>query len=873
MLTMNRSLWQRTVRRWLNGRRGGVPRAKRPSARLHLECLEDRVVPAQAIINVPAGDTTSLINAINQGDALQGGATINLLVDPTTGKPGTFDLTQVYISSTGGVNGFWFGEEGLPPITNNITINGNGSIIQRDPAAAQNFRILFISGGNAESGTIPAMTPGTLTLNDLTLQNGSIHGGNSGMGGGGLGAGGAIFNMGTLTLNGVTLTNNSATGGSSGAGSTKGGGGMGSAGNAAGDGGGMGGPLVGTAFPNLTPGGTNGGTALGGGGAGFDKAGTNASGSNPGKGGGSTALGWVQGDGGDGGNIFPGNGSLGGFGGNFGYGGHTGYFVVKGSAFGFGAGGGGGVGGGGGANDGPWISGTTFAPADGGAGGFGGGGGYGTQFGNAGGFGGGGGYGLAGIIIGPGGKSSGFGGGQDGGGGAGMGGALFNLMGTVVITNSTISGNSVTGGKGRTSSFVTGTGGDALGGGIYNLNGDMTITYTTVANNTATAPAKTRVDGLGVYTQALGNVFDTTNQLTVTFTMRNSFIADNTGMLGGVASGVDFVNDATDAPFQPLANTAHVQGTQNLVPTAAVHDGNGITILDPLVMINGFGPPTFGPLQFNGGPNIVPTLALPPTVNGTSNPGTGAADLNLPNLPQVDERGLLRPTTAGLVDLGAFQNQYTITTVSATTGPFSPVNGTAVTFTANVSSFGVPVNEGQVTFTINGGNPLTANVNNGVAVVSTTLPPSFAPAGYGLAASYTDTAAVPIYASSTGSTLLVIPGEVTHTTITSIKQQYTLFSQVETITANVTDVTGAPVLSGTVTFTDHGQKVNANISNGVATGVITFSLFSEVPSAHSVTAMFNAIGILGTSSASATAPDSSGAYFFQLLFLFSLFGF
>src|SRR5262249_45037372 len=106
----------------------------------------------------------------------------------------------------------WYGPNGLPAIDNpaGITIEGNGSLIQRSAAAGTPaFRLFYASGG------LPGELPlGSLTLHDLSLEGGLAKGGDGhGGGGGGLGAGGAIFNQGTLILNGVTLWNNQALGG------------------------------------------------------------------------------------------------------------------------------------------------------------------------------------------------------------------------------------------------------------------------------------------------------------------------------------------------------------------------------------------------------------------------------------------------------------------------------------------------------------------------------------------------------------------------------------------------------------------------------------------------------------------------------------
>ncbi|MCW7943532.1 hypothetical protein AAW14_16145 [Streptomyces hygroscopicus] len=86
-------------------------------------------------------------------------------------------------------------DNGLPVITNNVTINGRGDTITR-AATAANFRFFEIDGPN-----------GNLTLNALTLSNGHA---SSGLGNG---RGGAIWLRGggsALTLNNTSLTTNTA---------------------------------------------------------------------------------------------------------------------------------------------------------------------------------------------------------------------------------------------------------------------------------------------------------------------------------------------------------------------------------------------------------------------------------------------------------------------------------------------------------------------------------------------------------------------------------------------------------------------------------------------------------------------------------------
>jgi hypothetical protein len=126
-----------------------------------------------ATINVAAGEVAVSDNGvcslreaiINANDGAQthddceagsaGADTINLAAGST------YTLTDK--DPDGGPDGL----TGLPSITSQITINGNGATIQRDPSYAcpeddgsSDFRIFHVGSG------------GNLTLNDLTVSNG-----------------------------------------------------------------------------------------------------------------------------------------------------------------------------------------------------------------------------------------------------------------------------------------------------------------------------------------------------------------------------------------------------------------------------------------------------------------------------------------------------------------------------------------------------------------------------------------------------------------------------------------------------------------------------------------------------------------------------
>ncbi|HEY5316743.1 MAG TPA: choice-of-anchor Q domain-containing protein [Solirubrobacteraceae bacterium] len=618
------------------------------------------VASAAAVsVTVPCSGANSgaagLDAAIVSADASTAGGTITL----TAGCD--YSFSTAYANAASQDLADWYGPSALPAIAAPITIVGNGATISR-ATGSPNFRLFFVGANPAAASTPSWTTPGAgeLVLENVTLSGGQAQGGDAGGdgGGGGLGAGGAIYNQGVTVLSAVTLSANSAVGGSATAtGSGQGGAGMGASAPTSGaTGGGFGSGFV---APAGAP--TGGGGGLlpdggGGGGAGFAAsgnavlltAGATGGGAHTGTGGesGSAVLGGDGSGGGTNGSDVTGLG--GGSGGAFGEGGLAG--ASNGN-------GGGGVGGGGG------------GAGTGAGGGFGGGGGY---PGGLGGFGGGGGGGDS--------AAGGFGAGSgasaltsDGGGGAGMGGAIFNQQGTLLAENSTVSGNTATGGASGGSGATAGQG---LGGGIFSLGGVVAMINDTVAGNTGDDGGALYVVGYDASAATAGTAVLVNDILSGSATAGSAGTHDLF-----VAKPATVADGATnDATATAVASSPNIVDSS---PAAGTAPGTGTISGTPLT-----GNPLLGALANNGGPGMLTML-----------PGAGSPALKAgttTNAPMTDERGTARPA-AGPIDLGAVQ----VSAAGATTGgPVAPavVTGKAKSVSAFRATLGATVNpEGSAT--------------------------------------------------------------------------------------------------------------------------------------------------------------------------------
>ncbi len=167
----------------------------------------------------------------------------------------------------------------------------------------------------------------------------------------------------------------------------------------------------------------------------------------------------------------------------------------------------------------------------------------------------------------------------------------------------------------------------------------------------------------------------------------------------------------------------------------------------------------------------------------------------------------------------AIGNLFATTTAAPSSSQNPSIYGTAVTFTAAVTSVtGTPT--GSVTFK-NGKTTLgTGTLSNGTAMY-TTLPAQLSAGADSITAVYGGDAT---HAASTSPVLLQTVTKAATTTALTSSPNPSAVNQSVTLTAMVAAGTGLPVPTGKVQFTN-GKKVlgTANLSNGIAVLNTTFT--------------------------------------------------
>jgi uncharacterized repeat protein (TIGR01451 family) len=244
----------------------------------------------------------------------------------------------------------------------------------------------------------------------------------------------------------------------------------------------------------------------------------------------------------------------------------------------------------------------------------------------------------------------------------------------ITITNSTISGNRVTGGA------VEGQ-----GGGVY-VTGDTTILNSTISGNSVTNPGANAGGGLAAIKDP-NEVDTTTVSLTSTTIAGNSTSGGLGASFGGGYAGEDPVGaglTTLEATNSIIAGNTVEGGTEDCGFTAQAITSNHNLSSDASCGFTDAGSlqntdPKLGPLADNGGPTDTRALLS----------GSPAIDAGVdPGCPGADQRGISRPQGFAC-DIGAFELVPSADlAVSLTGAPESVTVGDTVTYTLTVVNNG-----------------------------------------------------------------------------------------------------------------------------------------------------------------------------------------
>jgi large repetitive protein len=420
------------------------------------------------------------------------------------------------------------------------------------------------------------------------------------------------------------------------------------------------------------------------------------------------------------------------------------------------------------------------------------------------------------------------------------GGGVSNTGGTLTIDSSTISGNSL-----NTAPGGGAIGGVIGGGGVCATSGTLTVVRSTIAGNTVNASSSTpNLNAQG------GGIFVSNGVLTVQdSTISDNAISGNPAIAfgGGIEVSGSAVLTGTIVAANTAAIGADIQGSYT--------DGGGnvtgatLPVAINLSSLGNFGGPTQTMIPLPGSPAICATS--PSNATGT------------------DQRGDPRTTNyAGTScrDAGAVETNYTL---SFSTQPPATVNvatnfSAGVTlyesggqFTASSASLPLTLNATAGTLTNGGSSNVSAATSNGVAAYSA-LQVSQPGTNDTLQASLpltTTSAATPIAASSTSSAFTV---NTLSTTVAAANASATYSASPQTVTLDATVTSsGATVNAGTVTFTllSSGVTVGAAVTSGTVTNGAASASYT-LP-AGTATGQYTIRVVYNSGGAFANSSDSS----------------
>jgi hypothetical protein len=397
-----------------------------------------------------------------------------------------------------------------------------------------------------------------------------------------------------------------------------------------------------------------------------------------------------------------------------------------------------------------------------------------------------------------------------------FGGAIFNGGGHLNVTNSTFSGNQVTGASGSPT-FIA-------GGAIFNNNaGFADIKSSTFSANIANpTPAPSSI-------ASLGGAIATSHDGARTFTLTDTLVAGNTA---GNCHGADLVS---------LQN-GFTSGGHNLIGVNSTLSGAGCSGPDFAGITNGSNNDLVGTDASPVNP-LLGTLGAYGSANGTQTfpllPGSPAIDAGGATCAFAanDQRGIARPVN-GACDIGAFESRgFTMAKGTGDNQATSINTAFAAPLTATVASaFSEPVQGGMVTFTSPvspsagiAGSPVLASIGAGGAV-SQTVTANATPGG-----PYTVNVTASGVATGTSFSLTNV-GPTTHFVVTAPASATAGAAFNFTVTAQDASNNTATGYAGTVHFTSTDGQAAMPADTTLSSGTGTFSATLKTAGSQTITA-------------------------------------
>jgi hypothetical protein len=218
-----------------------------------------------------------------------------------------------------------------------------------------------------------------------------------------------------------------------------------------------------------------------------------------------------------------------------------------------------------------------------------------------------------------------------------------------------------------------------------------------------------------------------------------------------------------------------------------------------------------------------------------------------------------------------------VTATAANVSTVYNLNPQTVTLSAAIANTSIPsdtVNEGSVTFTLNGvPTPLhsQATVTGGTASAPVTLPAGLAAGIYSIVVSYSDSLGHFADSNNVAGTLLVAPADVA-ITVASTSTSFSTADQTVTLHAAVTDTSNPSnvVNEGAVTFTvENGSTVLGSVPGAVSGGAanVNFTLPAGLSAGNYTIAgrYSDSLGNFAAASNNATLSISTAATNVQLI--------